>query len=327
MYWGSFSSDGALPNVGTDVGGNLTVNDTATVEGSVYICTVAAAYPGATWVLGFLVVGDASTTTPAAPASGGTLFERFRAGRRMLSQIGPSGGADYAFQPFFGQNKIFLWTAQGNGTTVAALGLGVANTGTATARTVAVTNLSTSLRRLGFVSGAAGTSCGTRHGLLQFYRGDAAGRGGFMYVTRFVIAAVGASLRWFVGFYGTAAAILNVDPSTLPNIVGFGIDAGQTTVRFFNNDGGGAATATDLGASFPATTATVVYEARIFCAPNGGTIFYSLQRLDSAALVEGSAAADIPANTVLLAPQIWMNSPAAAAVAIDVVSQYIETDT
>jgi hypothetical protein len=142
-----------------------------------------------------------------------------------------------------------------------------------------------------------------------------------------VIDTVVAGMRWFVGLSGSAAVIANVNPSTLLNIIGFGIDAGQTTVRFFNNDGVGAASATDLGASFPAATAGVVYEARIFCPPNGGTIFYSLERLDVAALVDGLAAADIPSNTTLLSPQIWANNGAGAgAVAIGVINQYSETD-
>lgn len=359
MYWGAFNDPSALPNVGTDVGANLSVNDTATAGGALYICTVAAAYPGATWVTvpagapggangevqynaggifggaarltvdagGYPILGEASTTTPAAPTAGAALFERFRAGRRMLAQIGPSG-LNYTMQPWLAANKVGYWGAQGNATTVVLFNFGNTATGTATTRTVATTNLSTSLRRLAYVSAAAaGSSSGTRHNALQFWRGNAAGLGGFTYVVRFVIDTTQASMRWFVGLYGTAGVIGNVDPSTLLNTVGFGIDSGQTTVRFFNNDGAGVATATDLGASFPATTAAVVYEARFFCAPNGSAIGYSLERLDAAALVEGSVTTDIPANTTLLSPQIWINNgPTAAAVAIAVVSQYIETD-
>jgi hypothetical protein len=196
------------------------------------------------------------------------------------------------------------------------------------ARNVATTSLATSLRRLGYVtSGVAGNSAGTRHNLAQLYRGDAAGRGGFLYVTRFVVDTVASNMRWFVGLDDTTAAIGNVNPSTLTNIVGFGIDSGQTTVRFFHNDGSGTATAIDMGGSFPATTVDVVYEIRIFSLPNGTAVFYSIERLDSAALSEGSINTDGPANTVLLAPQVWVNNgTTAAAVALALVSQYVETD-
>jgi len=276
---------------------------------------------------GYATVGDASTTTPATPAAGATLFSRFRAGSYMASQIGASG-AGYSFQPSLFLRKMSLWSAQGNGTTVSVIGFGVSNTGTATLRNVATTNFATMLRRVAFVSAAtAGASCGTRHGLLQFYRGDAAGRGGFFYVARFVIDTVLANMRWFVGLSATAAALANANPSTLFDLFGFSIDSGQTTVRFINNDTAGTATVVDLGASFPATTAGVVYEIRLYCPPNGATIYYSIERLDTAAFVEGSVAADIPANTTLLAPQIWMNNGAAgaAAVAVAVETQYIET--
>lgn len=279
---------------------------------------------------GYPNVGDASTTTPASPATGATLFSRFRAGRHMAAQVG-SSGVPYSFQPALFASKITLWTAQGNGTAVSTINFGTSNTGTAGTLNVATTNFSTSLRRLRIATTAttAGSSCGTRHNLLQFYRGDAAGRGGFFYVARFVIDTVVAGMRWFVGLYGSAAVIGNVNPSSLANTLGFGIDAGQTTVRWISNNTSGTATVVDMGVSFPATTATVVYEIRIFCAPNGSTVYYSIERLDSAALAEGSVSAvgDIPLSTQLLSPQIWMNNGAATGtVAVAVVSQYLETD-
>jgi hypothetical protein len=274
-----------------------------------------------------IIVPDVGSTTPAAPTSGATLFARYRAGRRTTAQIGPSG-VDYSFQPSLWGNKVMTWQAQGNGTSTSTSLFGNSATGTATARNVASGSFAGWMRRLAYVSaGTAGASCGTRHNLAQFGRGDGAGRGGFFYVVRFVVDTVQTDMRWFVGLLNATAVIGNVNPSTLTNMIGFGIDSGQTTVRWFNNDGSGTATATDLGASFPATTAAVVYEIRIFCPPNGSTISYSIERLDSAAFTEGSVTTDIPSSTTLLAPQIWMNNgPTAAAVAIAVSSQYLECD-
>jgi hypothetical protein len=276
---------------------------------------------------GLPTVGELTTTDPAAPAAGTTLFTRSRTGRRQIGQRGPAGGT-YSFQPCLYGQKIGLWTAQGNGTVSSQINFGNSVTGTAVARNVATTNFSTALRRLAYVtSGIAGNSAGTRHALAQFYRGNAAGRGGFIYVVRFVVDTVASNMRWFVGLDDTIAVIGNVNPSTLTNIVGFGIDSGQTTVRFFHNDGSGTATAIDMGGSFPATTADVVYEIRIFSLPNGSVVFYSIERLDSAAFAEGSVNTDFPANTVLLAPQVWVNNgTTAAAVALAPVSQYVETD-
>lgn len=281
MYWGTFSDSSALPNVGFDVGSNLTVGDTAWVGIVPYACVNAAAFPNAVWAR-----------------------------------------ADDFFQ------KFSVWTAQGNGTTVGLLGFGNTITGTATTRTVATGSLAASLRQLAYVSAAvAGSSAGTRHAALQFWRGDAAGRGGFLYTTKFVVDTVTAGMRWFVGLLGSAAVIGNVNPSTLTNIIGIAIDAGQTTVRVMNNDGAGAATVLDLGASFPAATAGAVYEVTLFAAPNSAEIYYRVRRIDVAAVAEGVLTADIPASTTLLSPQIWVNNgAAAAAVAISPVSQYIATE-
>lgn len=269
------------------------------------------------------LAGEFSSTDPPAPAAGASIFSRLRAGRRMAAQIGPSA-EPYIFQPALFQSKIGWWTAAGNVTTVAVSAMGNTITGTATARVVSTASLAASIRQVAYVSAAtAGASCGTRNAAIQFYR-----NAGFFYVARFVIDTVLANMRWFVGFTGAAAVIGNVDPSTLTNILGFAIDSGQTTVRFMNNDAAGAATATDLGASFPAATAGVVYEARIFSTPGGASVSYSLERLDSAALVEGSVNSDLPGSTQLLSTQIWMNNGAAgnAAVAVGVSNQYIETD-
>jgi hypothetical protein len=245
----------------------------------------------------------------------------------MSGQIGPAG-ANYSFQPFLGVEKVGWLIPNGNGTTITAIGISNTTTGTATTRNVATTNLATSLRRLAFVSAAtAGSSAGTRNNAAQFYRGNLAGRGGFLFIARFTLDTVQTSMRWFVGMLNAATVIGNVNPSTLTNMFGFGIDSGQTTVRFFFNDGAGTATALDLGASFPATTVDVVYEVRLFSAPNGSDIFWSVERLDTGTLSEGSVNTDIPTNTTLLSPQLWINNgTTAAAVGIGVVNVYIETD-
>lgn len=50
MYFGVFSEYTALPNVGTDVGDNLTVGDTAMVGTQAFVCSVAATFPSAVWL-------------------------------------------------------------------------------------------------------------------------------------------------------------------------------------------------------------------------------------------------------------------------------------
>ena len=120
----------------------------------------------------------------------------------MLSQVNTLG-MNYQHQPAIFQRKVSLWTAQGNGVTIATVGFGNTTTGTVTTRNVATTSFAASMRSVAFVTAnGAGSSAGTRHAALQFWRGNAAGLGGFFFVARFYIDTVTATLRWFVGLNG-----------------------------------------------------------------------------------------------------------------------------
>ena len=267
---------------------------------------------------------------PATPAAGNLrVYAKTNAGRTMLKVKGPSG-VDYSLQPFLGTNKIGYYSPNGNATTLTSLGITATATGTATARNVAVTNLFQSTRRLGYVSaGTAGSLSGVRSAALQFYRGDAAGRGGFYYIVRFGLSTANvANQRTFVGLNTVTAAPTNVNPSTLVNSIGFACDATDTNFVFMHNDGTGTATRVALTGTFPCNTNTTdLYEARIYSEPNGTAVYYSLARLNTTDFFESSASTDLPANTQLLGSQIWTtNNATGAAVGIDVVSLYVETD-
>jgi len=85
-----------------------------------------------------------------------------------------------------------------------------------------------------------------------------------------------------------------------------------------------------LTGTFPPRDLSVsVFEIRIFCPPNGGTIYYSIQVLNGGSVYDGSTSVPIPGNTVFLSPQIWTDTGTNVnnlTVGIDVISQYIETD-
>ena len=163
-----------------------------------------------------------------------------------------------------------------------------------------------------------------------FGLGDAAGAGGFTFVARFGIgdAAAVANARMFAGFYGTVGAIGNVEPSSLTNIVGVGCDAGVANLYIMHNDAAGACTTVDLGANFPTNTrSTDVYELTLYAKPNGSTVGYRVHRLNTGDVASGTISTNLPANTVLLAPQFWRNNGATAlAVDLAFMGLYVETD-
>lgn len=269
-----------------------------------------------------------STTLLSAPSSGIKLFSHLKTGRRELTQVIPSN-KESTFQTLLATNKIGWWTATGNGTTVTTVNFNNNTTGTITSRTVATTNLFTSMRRIGYVTANPnGSSAGTRHGAAQFWIGNAAKLGGFLYIARFGISSTVTTQRAFVGLRNIETVISNVDPSSLVNILGFGFDSADTPWYFMHNDGSEAATKESLTGTFIANTAsTDMMEARIYCKPSISTIYYSLEVLGGGSYYEGIVTTNIPSTSTLLSPQIWTNNGSNGGLCgIDVVSQYIETD-
>lgn len=272
-------------------------------------------------------VGDFSTTTPSVPSSGIKLFARSRAGRRTLAQVGPSG-IDYSMQPNLWGNAVALMRPNGNATTLSVIGITATAIGTATTASVASTSDLASVRRLSYISAAtAGSSGGVRGSANLWWRGNAAGRGGFFTVIRFGLATIPATRRWFVGMQN-AGAPANADPSAILNMIGIGQDVGDTTIKFMHNDGTGVATKSDGSSALSSPAANEVWEARIFCPPNASQVSMSIERvLGTAALSEYTATTDLPSSTTFMAPILWANNGTTAS-AIDphLVGLYIESD-
>ena len=269
------------------------------------------------------------TTPPTTPATGTTVYTSKKGGRRRPAFVGPSGLSS-AIQALVGSNKVRWYTAQGNATTVTAINMIAIANGTATARTVASTNLFTSISRVGFVSAAAINSpAGVRHNAVQFMVGSAGtAPGGIDYIVRFGLSAVTNVTRGFIGICGTGSSLGNTDPTAYTNIMGVGFNTADLTFQFLHNDGSGTATKTNCGAAFPCNTANAdFYEVRVFVPPLTSAATISIENLTTGDYAELSTTTDIPAAGTLLAEQLYINSVTdAAAVAIDVSSRYIETD-
>lgn len=165
-----------------------------------------------------------------------------------------------------------------------------------------------------FSSSAAGSSAGLRQAANPAaYRGNAAGLGGFLVWTRVAIQTTVATQRSLIGLVSTSADIANTEPSAQVDCVFAGNDTADANLSVMHNDATGTATKVDLGASFPAQTAGAVYDIYIYSAPNGSTIEYAVQRLDSAAFTTGTLSTNLPTNTVLLYIQTHINNGATAA--------------
>lgn len=280
---------------------------------------------------------QASVAVP--PADVLTAFNRKIAGRNMLAMVGPSG-LDTALQPLLARNKVGFWCPPGNSTVQPGVFGFTAYTtaGTPTVRSVAATRIFTRMRRQGIVSVAtAGAFAGFRVAVAQITMGAFEGSipiGGFFKVIRFGCsdAATVAGARQFVGISSSTAAPTNIEPSTLTNSIGVGHGAANSNL-FIYSGGSVAQTPIDLGVNFPANTlATDVYELALFCPPGGVAVGWQVTRLNTndtaQGLLSGVLGTELPSTSTLLTySQNWRsNNATAILVALDIFSDYIETD-
>ncbi len=274
----------------------------------------------------------AVNAAPTAPSAGFVKHSAKNIAGRILPAIIDPSGLNMSLQTSFARNRIGRWNPAGNATTAPPAD-GIASptaTGTTTTRNASSTNLANSLRRIGYVSAAtAGSLAGARQGVAQFWRGNAAGLGGFFFVTRFVVsdAATVAGARMFVGLSGTPGAPTNVEPNTVNNTIGLAQISTSSNLQLVTRDAAAAQTI-DLGVNFPANTLTAdAYELALFCPPNGTTIGYRVERLGTANVAVGTLSTNLPVATTMMGVQMWRsNNATALAVGFDLVSLYIETD-
>lgn len=340
-------SGSASPNIFVLDTGNTSGDPSGRNGGMYYNSNVSMfrCYRNGTWedcgsVQNFIKLSSSYGTSslPSLPSSGEVkLFSRTIASRVFPAFVGHSG-LDTALQPLLARNKVGYWNPPGNATTapgVFGFTSPTISNFTATSRTVATTNMFTRLRRLGYLTGTtAGIVGNWRVGVYQYTVGDSTTNlGGFTYIIRFGISdttSVVSGARMFMGMrYSSTPS--NVEPSTLTYCIGMGHGASDTTMHIYYG-GSAAQTPIDLGSSFPSnTTSTDVYELALFSPPNSGNVSWQVTRLNTGDVASGTISNTgttiLPANTTLLAPWGYRtNNATAAAVGVDIMSAYIETD-
>ena len=274
---------------------------------------------------------DYTSSQPAVPTSGLSLFARRRGGQHRPAWINPDG-YHLSAQSFLGRQKVRRIAPIGGSTTISTDGVNASTQGTVTARTPALTSFFNAANRVGFVTAAtaAGSTAGVRSGGGQVGAGAGTGSGaygGFEFVCRFGISATATSMRVACGLFNNTAVLTNQDVSANTNMLCIGKDAADTVFSVMCN-GTGTAVKTSLGANFPANTAGVdLYEFACYCPPGSTTYQWSVTRLNTGDYAEGTFTSG-PAAGVILAPQLWCtNGTVLTAAAVDLVGMYLETDT
>ncbi len=265
---------------------------------------------------------------PTPPPSGKTsVYARNRAGAPWIDVMRPSG-RDFPLQPHFGVNRIANWSPSIT-TTITTEGLPITNVGTVSHPTLAATNLAASMRRWRLTSAAVVDSVAEQRSAgWACWRGNAAGLGGWTFVTRLSLTTLQATGMGFFGLYGSIAALaVNLTLAAVINAVGIGFQRGtHANWQLVTNDGTGAPTLTDMGAPF-AIALGGVQTLFIAAPPNGSSVWVRAVNEVSGAVFEQEITADLPANTQFLSPRLYLNNGAtAAAVAYDCAGLYLETD-
>ncbi|MTH36595.1 DUF2793 domain-containing protein [Paracoccus limosus] len=273
------------------------------------------------------VLPGLAAAPPPPPAGKAAIYARSRAGAPWIDVMRPSG-RDFPLQPHFGVNRIANWSPS-TGTTINSEGLPITSVGTVSTPALAATNLATSMRRWRLTSAAVVDSVADQRSTgWACWRGNAAGLGGWTFVTRLSLTTLQATGMGFFGLYGSTAALATtLTLAAVVNCIGIGFQRGtHTRWQLVANDGTGAPTQTDMGASFAIATGGVL-TLYIAAPPNGSSVWVRVVDEVSGAVFEQEISADLPAATQFLSPRLFLNTGAtAAAVAYDCTGVYVETD-
>lgn len=309
----------------------------------VFISAAAARLPMLNHELAVVLpkVTVASVATPAADTLG--IFARSIAGRMLPKWIDPSG-FDAAFQPaLFGNRMVMFLPSTGTTGTGSGTSLGPAWTsnGTVTHPTPATTApaLSNQMKRTRYanVVTTQNQQLGPRFNAAseqQFWRGNAAGLGGFFFSTRFIVELWAASTcRIFAGLSATATGSVCISDTVLNDTCGLWHDttdpnSGANSFSFVTRN-----TATTTKQSIPLSNAIAAgnsYDFFMSCPPNGGTITWRLDDLVNGVSYEGNTSTTLPTATAFMQSQVQMSNGTAnttvTTVAIGVAGIYVESD-
>lgn len=251
---------------------------------------------------------------PAADTDQIKVFARKRAGRMTLKYIGPSG-VDQVVQDKISENGQVFYLPN-NGTTV-GLNLGLAWTtgGTVSHPTPSSTSpaIYSQQKRTRWANVVTTTNqvLGLRTATAEkrFWRGNAAGLGGWNFHARFAIGLwPAATVRLFVGLSDQNTGVVASD-TLAGNCCGLWHDTTEaaTVLNFVTRNGTTATKAAITLAT--ALAAGQCFDFWMGCAPNGGSIDYTLKELNTGTLlVDTTTSTTIPLTTAFMGPELAMSN-------------------
>ena len=202
-------------------------------------------------------------------------------------------------------------------------------TGTGSAPAPASTNLLTSLSRTRATGVAgAGQAAGWRSEMATWWRGNAAGLGGFDARWRVALPTFIAAHAAFVGFCSLTTEIPNVQPSSLTDIVGMGVDTGTSQWAIMHCGAVGPATVVPLGPAFAVVTSSL-YSLQLQAAANAASVSWIARNVSTGAIATGTITTNLPAAATFLSQheRAWTGVDLTTAPTIELVDIVIVTPT
>lgn len=327
VYW-----TGSLWTAGTSGGGGSPGGSTGQVQ-----FNNAGAFAGASRLEvadGVLRLVDGPE--PAVPAADGLVLYASNYASRLLPKIMGPMGIDTALQVGLHGNSIFM-VGPSSGTAAPTVwgGTLTAAATMSSQQTIASANRWLATLRKRFASSTtAGNLTGMRTAYTQWFRGSAAGFGGFFFRKQFGHQINLNGAQTFHGLCASTAALAATagSVSALLNMIGMGYDTTDASTGnwfLFRNDGSGTATKVDLGANAARSNVSHGYDLIMFCPPGAADrIYVRITNLHTGVVVlDTSYTTDIPAVNVGMAYKGEINNGAvASACSVEIAKVYIETD-
>ena len=277
----------------------------------------AGAFAGATNVKinsNNLQLTTPGSTPAAADASSVVVYPTSIADRFMLAMRGPTGAATL-LQPSIFSNNIMMFSPQGGtaGTGSNSFQTAWISGGTASHPTPAATDVASSGRRTSYanVVTTQNQQLGPRFNTDSercFFRGNVANTGGFFFFSRIRLTCPAATVRLFAGLQGVSASnsVCTTDTPTGPycglSRITTDPSTGSGALSFVTHDGT-TRNALVINLTADLVTGSPLLEFMMYCAPNGGTIFFRLDDVTNGVAYTNSTTANLPGATVMMSAQ------------------------
>lgn len=258
----------------------------------------------------------AVTATPADPASGTMKFYASKVSGKMLPRWTPPADGASSVQPALFGNNVIMYLPNTGATAGINIGAPWIAGGTISHPTPATTSpaVVNQMRRSRFANVVTTTNqvlgvTAMAAGVQQFWRGNAAGLGGFFFFTRFIVELwPAATVRLFAGLSDQTTAVVASDTyaGNLCGIAHITTDA-ASVLKFVTRDG------TTLNSTSITLTQNLqagqAFDFYMYCKPNDSTIYFRLDDVNAGTtLIDSSTATNLPASTAFLGPQVAMSN-------------------